>query len=109
MLANESRRRRRLRGDLYIGGLKLRARDVLGRGGYIDRIGSDHIFSSETEAVAKILAVIDNPRCRRCRSPLFDVCKKGCNKFTSSCFMLLSNRIYSSFSNSFLNFTERCR
>jgi len=75
MLANESRRRRRLRGDLYLCGLKQQARDVLERGVYIDCIGADHIFSSETEAVAKILAVIDNPECRRCRSPLFDVCK----------------------------------
>jgi len=78
MLANESRRRRKLRGDLYLCGLKRQAREVLERGGYIDSIGADHIFSSETEAVAKILAKIDSPECRRCRSPLFKECAKAC-------------------------------
>lgn len=79
MLANESRRRRMLRGDLYLCGLKHQAKDVLERGGYMDTIGEDHIFSSETEAVTNILARIDRPECRRCRSPLFNECKRVCN------------------------------
>jgi len=78
MLANESRRRRRLRGDLYLCGLKEKAREVLERGGYIESIGADHIFSSETEAVAGILAKIASPECRHCRSPLFSQCKHMC-------------------------------
>ncbi len=75
MLVNEARRRRGLRGDLYLCGLKQNARDVLERGGYLDNIGADHIFSSETEAIAQILSTIDNPECRTCRSPLFKECE----------------------------------
>ncbi|MGB9499329.1 MAG: STAS domain-containing protein [Dissulfuribacterales bacterium] len=77
MLVNESIRRRGLRGDLYICGLRRHARDVLERGGYIDNIGADHIFSSETEAVPKIIARIDNPECLDCRSPYFYECRWG--------------------------------
>lgn len=76
MLVNESRRRRGLRGDLYLCGLKKNARDVLERGGYLDSIGADHIFSSESEAITKILSTIDNPECRTCRSPIFKECSK---------------------------------
>lgn len=79
MLAHESRRRRAQRGDLYLCGLKQKARDVLERGGYIETIGTDHIFSSETEAVAAILARIESPACKRCRSPLFSMCRNECN------------------------------
>ena len=75
MLVNESRRRRASGGDLYLCGLKQRARVVLERGGYLDAIGADHIFSSETHAVAKILARIDHPECSLCRSPLFRECQ----------------------------------
>ena len=60
MLVNESVRRRGLRGDLYLCGLKKRAREVLERGGYINSIGADHIFSTETEAIAKITERIDH-------------------------------------------------
>ncbi len=77
MLAHESDRRRKLLGDLYLCGLKQQARDVLERGGYINSIGADHIFSSETEAIANILARLDSPECRRCRSPLFKECNKA--------------------------------
>ncbi|RJP95626.1 MAG: SulP family inorganic anion transporter [Desulfobacteraceae bacterium] len=76
MLVNESVRRRGMRGDLYLCGLKPHAREVLERGGYMDSIGKDHIFVSETEAIANILEKIDNPECRKCRAPVFSECKK---------------------------------
>ena len=75
MLVNEARRRRGLRGDLYLCGLKQNARDVLERGGYLDSIGTDHLFVSETEAIEKILATINSLECRNCRSPLFKECE----------------------------------
>lgn len=80
MLVNEARRRRGLRGDLYLCGLKQNAMDFLKRGGYLDSIGADHIFESETKAVKAILSNIDNPECRKCQSPLYKECKnKGRN------------------------------
>ncbi|MFH2045544.1 MAG: SulP family inorganic anion transporter [Pseudomonadota bacterium] len=75
MLVNEASRRRGLRGDLYLCGLKQNARNFLKRGGYLDSIGADHIFESETEAIKTILSNIDNPECRKCKSPLFKECE----------------------------------
>jgi len=60
MLANEAKRRRGLRGGLYLCGLKKQARDVLERGGYLEIIGPENIFSSETEAIKKILNQMDD-------------------------------------------------
>jgi SulP family sulfate permease len=76
MLANESRRRRRLRGGLYLCGLKREGRDVLERGGYIDIIGRENIFATETEAISKICDRLDTAQCRLCGSSLFPSCKQ---------------------------------
>ena len=76
MLVNEAQRRRGLRGDLFISGLKHNARDMLKRGGYLDKIGEDHIFATETEALAHILPTIDTPECRSCHSPFYVECEK---------------------------------
>ena len=74
MLANESKRRRGLRGGLYLCELKREVRDFLQRGGYMDVIGNDHIFTSEKEAITKIFSQLDTSQCRHCRDPLFQEC-----------------------------------
>jgi len=76
MLVNEAVRRRGMRGDLYLCGLKPYARGVLERGGYMGKIGEDHVFASETEAIAGILKKTDHPECKKCRNPVFSECKK---------------------------------
>lgn len=76
MLVNEARRRRGGRGDLYLCGLKPQAAAILERGGYLDDIGRDHVFASESEAIAGILARIDHPACRNCQNPAFAECKR---------------------------------
>jgi SulP family sulfate permease len=75
MLAHESQRRRKLRGGLYLCGLKHEARDVLERGGYIHTIGWDNIFETETEALSSICSRLDTAQCRLCESPLFQSCR----------------------------------
>lgn len=75
MLVSEARRRRGLRGDLYISGLKQNARDILERGGYLESIGEDHIFATEMEALSHILPDLENIECRACRIPLYSQCK----------------------------------
>jgi SulP family sulfate permease len=79
MLVQESQRRRKLRGELYLCGLKQQAREVLERGGYIGIIGEDHMFESETEAVLSILPRLDPADCHRCLHPLFKECKNVCS------------------------------
>jgi SulP family sulfate permease len=74
MLAQESQRRSKQGGELYLCGLKQQAREVLERGGYIDIIGEDHIFDSETEAILAILPKLDSADCHRCVHPVFKEC-----------------------------------
>lgn len=76
MLVHESKRRRKLRGDLYLCGLKPQAREVLARGGYIETLGDDHLFATETDAILSILPKITSGDCRECLSPLFKECKR---------------------------------
>ena len=80
MLANESQRRRKLRGGLYLCGLKREVKEVLQRGGYIDVIGNDHIFTSDNEAIAKIYSELDTSECHQCQNPLFQECKETVEK-----------------------------
>jgi len=75
MLAREARRRRMLRANLYLCELMPQAREVLERGGYIDEIGADHIFATQTEALSKILSGDDDLRCQQCSTPLFKECR----------------------------------
>ncbi len=60
MLANEAKQRQALRGGLYLCGLKGHTREVLERGGYIEIIKEENIFSSETKALEKIIERINN-------------------------------------------------
>ena len=75
MLVHETNRRRKLRGELYLCGLKQQAKEVLQRGGYLDILGEDHIFATESEAILNILTRLDHGDCHRCESPLFRECK----------------------------------
>jgi len=78
MLVHETNRRRKLRGELYLCGLKQQAKEVLQRGGYLDILGEDHIFATESEAILNILTRLDHGDCHRCESPLFRECKSAC-------------------------------
>jgi SulP family sulfate permease len=75
MLAREARRLSALRAKLYLCELKIEAYQVLARGGYIDLIGADNIFGTQTEALAWILPNVDPLRCRNCPKPLFKQCR----------------------------------
>jgi len=75
MLVREARRRRMLRANLYLCELMPQAREVLERGGYIDEIGADHIFATQTEALSRILSGDDDLRCQQCSTPLFQECR----------------------------------
>ena len=74
MLAHEAQRRRTQRGNLYLCELKPDANRVLARGGYLDTIGRDHLFTTQKEAIAEILPHVDNVRCQHCDNPVFKQC-----------------------------------
>lgn len=75
MLIHETQRRRKMGGELYLCGLKQQAREVLERGGFIDIIGEDHLFNSETDAILSIVPRLDHAGCHRCMHPLFKECE----------------------------------
>jgi SulP family sulfate permease len=51
--------------------------DMLGRGGYVDRIGEENIFLSKLHAVKKIvLTRLDPVRCRSCKVRIFNECSQ---------------------------------
>jgi SulP family sulfate permease len=76
MLAREARRLHALRATLYLCEFKPEAYQVLERGGYIDIIGADHIFGTQTEALGRILPNVDPQRCQSCAMPLFKACRQ---------------------------------
>jgi len=75
MLASEARHLRMLRATLYLCEFKPEAQQVLERGGYIDVIGADNIFATQTEALAQILPDVDPSKCQSCTLPLFKECR----------------------------------
>ncbi len=51
ILVQEARRRRKMRGDLYLCELKPQAREILQKGGYGEVLGSDHMYADLAEAL----------------------------------------------------------
>ncbi len=74
MIAGEAQRRRAQRGDLYLCEFKPDANRVLERGGYLDIIGRDHLFTTQKEAISEILPHVDTVRCQHCDNPVFKQC-----------------------------------
>jgi len=77
LLANEAERRRAEGGRLYFIRLKRGAREFLQRGGYLDRIGADHLFGGKSEAIAAIHNRLDPQACARCKLHVFNECHGG--------------------------------
>jgi SulP family sulfate permease len=74
LLADEAATRRAQGGDLYLYSLRQPAREMLQRGGQLDRIGHDHVFGSNDEAIGKVFARLDKDICRRCTARIFVEC-----------------------------------
>ena len=73
-LADEAKRRRAQGGGLYLIRLKPGVCEPLNRGGYIDDIGRENLFSGKTEAVAAVTAKLDPEICRTCTARIFLEC-----------------------------------
>lgn len=73
-LVNEARRRETAGGGLYFIRLKWSVRDFLKRGGYLDKLGVNHLFETKTEAIEKIFPRLDPAVCARCPLRVFHEC-----------------------------------
>ena len=75
MLAEEAHRLHLTGRKLYLCTMKGEVLELLGRGGYIDRIGEENIFLSKVQAMKRIvLQRLDPERCRTCRVRIFTEC-----------------------------------
>jgi SulP family sulfate permease len=75
LLAQEAAARRWCGGQLCIYGLRQPTRDMLERGGFLDRIGRDNVFASTEEAISSVFSRLDKDVCRRCTARIFLECR----------------------------------
>ncbi len=75
LFAHEAKRRRRMGGGLYFYRLKDEVIRLLKRGGYMDDIGSHHVFPVKVRALETIYPKLDNAICRDCTLRVFRECR----------------------------------
>ena len=73
-LAEEATRRRAQGGGLYLIRLKPGVCEPLRRGGYVEAIGVENLFSGKTETIAAVVAKLDPDICRTCTARIFREC-----------------------------------
>ena len=75
LLAQTARERRRAGGALYLTHVKPQVDDTLKKGGYLDVIGHDNLFSSKNDAISAVFERLDHRVCRTCRARIFNECR----------------------------------
>ncbi len=74
LLAEEAKRRRAEGGGLYLIRVKPGVCEPLTRGGYLDEIGKENLFTGKTEAIAWATSRLDAEICRTCTARIFREC-----------------------------------
>ncbi len=74
LLVREAQAQRDRGGALYLCSLKPAVTTMLERGGYLDRLGRDHVFATKSAAVQAIYSRLDSAICRTCRARIFVEC-----------------------------------
>jgi len=74
LLAREARRRRAIGGGLYLYFVKDAVRDVLERGGYMEAIGRENVFSPKDDVIGEIYRRLDSDICRASTARIFSEC-----------------------------------
>ena len=69
-------RRRAMGGDLYFHRPRPQVLEVWRRSGFINRLGTRHIFDSKQIAIATIVPTLDDEICARCTARVFDECSQ---------------------------------
>ena len=74
LLAREAEKRNHSGGQLYFYSMRQPVRDMLERGGFIDRIGRENIFAGKQEAIGGVFARLDRSICANCKARIFNEC-----------------------------------
>ena len=69
-------RRRSLGGDLYFHRPRPQVLVLWRRTGFLDRLGTDHVFPDKQRAIADIVPRLDDAVCAACQVRLFDECSQ---------------------------------
>ena len=76
LLANLARQLREGGVELYLCKMRPEVLALLDRGGYLDAIGRDHVFTTKDIALAAIYAKLDSAKCAACNARIFDECQR---------------------------------
>jgi SulP family sulfate permease len=76
MFLQESERRRRQGGGLYVVKVKDAVCRILKRGDYLKRFGAENVFMSKADAIGAIVDELDHDRCARCDKRIFMECSQ---------------------------------
>ncbi len=74
MLVQESRRRRRLGGGLYLYRLQGEVRELLDHGNYLAEIGEENVFPTKSHPIDTVYPTLDPEICRSCTAQIFPQC-----------------------------------
>lgn len=74
MLAEEAERLRHAGGGLYLCGVKSPALETVRRGGYLEALGEENLFTTPEDAIHAIFQRLDGEVCRICRRRIFLEC-----------------------------------
>jgi SulP family sulfate permease len=74
LLEQEAKRRRSVGGGLYLIRVKSGVCEPLTKGGYLDAIGKENMFTGKTEAIAWATSKLDPEICRTCTARIFREC-----------------------------------
>lgn len=75
-LVQAARRRRARGGGLYLIRVKDRVWDILEKGGHLDEIGRENVFTSKTDALRTLYRKFDYEECRSCGLNVFVECAR---------------------------------
>jgi SulP family sulfate permease len=77
LLAQQARRLQRLGGGLYLCSFKDPALETVRRGGYMEVIGEDNLYSTPEDAIHDIFQRLDPEICRHCHARIFTECARA--------------------------------
>jgi len=75
MILQESERRKKIGGGLYVVKMKDEVCSILKRGGYLGRFGAENVFVSKADALGAIFEDLDREKCSHCDRRIFKECQ----------------------------------
>jgi len=74
MILQESERRKKQNGGLYVVKIKEQVCNILKRGDYLQRFGAENVFASKKDAIGAIYEELDQAICAGCERRIFNEC-----------------------------------